>query len=164
VPLTPKAFETLVALLERSGHIMEKDELLNRVWPDTFVEEGTLTQNISTLRKILGEADDGSVFIETIPRRGYRFVGTVRETDFGPGSEEQISTIPGGKVAQTGIRSSRLAALALAAAFLLVAVLLREWIWPATGPAKSKVMLAVLPFQNFSGDSQQEYFSNGLTE
>jgi TolB-like protein/DNA-binding winged helix-turn-helix (wHTH) protein/Tfp pilus assembly protein PilF len=164
VPLTPKAFETLVALLERSGHIMEKDELLNRVWPDTFVEEGTLTQNISTLRKILGEADDGSVFIETIPRRGYRFVGTVRETDFGPGSEDQISTIPGGKVAQTGIRSSRLAALALAAAFLLVAVLLREWIWPATGPAKSKVMLAVLPFQNFSGDSQQEYFSNGLTE
>jgi TolB-like protein/DNA-binding winged helix-turn-helix (wHTH) protein/Flp pilus assembly protein TadD len=162
VPLTPKAFETLVALLERSGHIMEKDELLNRVWPDTFVEEGTLTQNISTLRKILGEAEDGSVFIETIPRRGYRFVGTVRETDFGPASEEQISTIPGVKAAQTGSRSRRLAALGLAAAFLLVAVLVREWIWPV--PAKSKVMLAVLPFQNMSGDSQQEYFSNGLTE
>jgi DNA-binding winged helix-turn-helix (wHTH) protein len=52
VALTPKAFETLLDLLEHSGHILEKDELLKRVWPDTFVEEGTLVQNISTLRRV----------------------------------------------------------------------------------------------------------------
>jgi TolB-like protein/DNA-binding winged helix-turn-helix (wHTH) protein len=164
VPLTPKAFETLLALLENSGHVLEKDELLKRVWPDTFVEEGTLTQNISTLRKILGEAEDGSVFIETIPRRGYRFVGKVREAEFTPAPGEKLSPVQVVKVPQTRIRSRRLTALALVAAFLLVVFLVREWIWPAIVPAQSKVMLAVLPFQNLSGDSQQEYFSNGLTE
>ncbi|HWZ78066.1 MAG TPA: winged helix-turn-helix domain-containing protein [Candidatus Sulfotelmatobacter sp.] len=164
VPLTPKAYETLVALLENSGHILEKDALLKRIWPDTFVEEGTLVQNISTLRKILGEAEEGSAYIETIPRRGYRFVGTVREADFRSGPEEKIVPVPGGRVSRTGIRSSRLSALALAAAFLLIVFLVREWIWPATGPAQNKAMLAVLPFQNLTGDSQQEYFSNGLTE
>lgn len=164
VPLTPKAYETLVALLENSGHILEKDALLKRIWPDTFVEEGTLVQNISTLRKILGEAEEGSGYIETIPRRGYRFVGTVREADFRSGLEEKIVPVPGGRVTRTGIRSNRLSALALAAAFLLIVFLVREWIWPATGPAQNKAMLAVLPFQNLTGDSQQEYFSNGLTE
>jgi DNA-binding winged helix-turn-helix (wHTH) protein len=63
VSLTPKAFDTLLELLENSGHILEKDELLKRVWPDTFVEEGTLVQNISTLRKVLGEAPDGSTSV-----------------------------------------------------------------------------------------------------
>jgi DNA-binding winged helix-turn-helix (wHTH) protein len=58
VSLTPKAFETLLDLLEHSGHILEKDELLEHVWPGTFVEEGTLVQNVSTLRKVLGEAPD----------------------------------------------------------------------------------------------------------
>jgi len=79
VPLTPKVFDILLALVERGGRIVEKDELMKRVWPDTFVEEGNLTQNVSVLRKALGESSGGPQFIETIPRRGYRFVGTVRE-------------------------------------------------------------------------------------
>jgi DNA-binding winged helix-turn-helix (wHTH) protein len=94
VSLTPKAFDTLLELLENSGHILEKDELLNRVWPDTFVEEGTLVQNISTLRKILEEAPDGSTYIETVPRRGYRFAGSVRKTSFEPAFEEKNQPIP----------------------------------------------------------------------
>jgi TolB-like protein/DNA-binding winged helix-turn-helix (wHTH) protein/Tfp pilus assembly protein PilF len=164
VPLTPKAFETLMALLEDSGHILEKDELLNRIWPDTFVEEGTLAQNISTLRKALGETEDGSAYIETIPRRGYRFVGTVREIDLRPGSEQRFPPVPAVIAPPARIRPSWITALALVAALLLAVFLARGWIWPATGPAQSRVMLAVLPFQNLSGDSQQEYFSNGLTE
>jgi DNA-binding winged helix-turn-helix (wHTH) protein len=111
VPLTPKAFETLLALLENSGHILEKEELLNRIWPDTFVEEGTLVQNISTLRKVLGEAADGSAYIETIPRRGYRFVGTVREIDFRPGSEEKLPPVPAVMAPPTRIRPSWITAL-----------------------------------------------------
>lgn len=78
VPLTPKVFEILLALVEQSGHVVEKDGLMKRVWPDTFVEEGNLTQNVSLLRKALGETPGGVQFIETISRRGYRFVATVR--------------------------------------------------------------------------------------
>jgi DNA-binding winged helix-turn-helix (wHTH) protein len=75
VGLTPKVFDTLVALLEQSGHLVEKDELMERLWPGTFVEEGALTRNISDLRKTLGEER----YVETVPKRGYRFVALVRE-------------------------------------------------------------------------------------
>ncbi len=84
VPLTPKVFDILLALVARSGHVVEKDDLMRRVWPDTFVEEGNLTQSVSLLRKALGETPAGPQFIETISRRGYRFVADVRE---GPDSE-----------------------------------------------------------------------------
>src|SRR5215213_953335 len=75
VALTPKAFETLVALVEHSGHVLSKDELMKKVWPDSFVEENNLSQNISQLRRALQSAggDEASDFIETVPRRGYRF-------------------------------------------------------------------------------------------
>ena len=82
VPLTPKAFETLVALVENSGHVLSKDELMKKVWPDSFVEENNLSQNISQLRRALQAAgEEASHYIETVPRRGYRFRAqvTVRE-------------------------------------------------------------------------------------
>jgi pimeloyl-ACP methyl ester carboxylesterase/DNA-binding winged helix-turn-helix (wHTH) protein len=78
VPLTPKAFDLLLFLVENSGHTLEKEELMKQVWPDSFVEENNLAQNISTLRKIFGEG--GSRFIETVPKRGYRFAADVNET------------------------------------------------------------------------------------
>lgn len=79
VPLTAKAFEVLLALVERDGGIAGKDELMARVWPDSFVEESNLAQNIYTLRKVLGQTPDGQEYIKTIPRRGYRFGVGVRE-------------------------------------------------------------------------------------
>jgi pimeloyl-ACP methyl ester carboxylesterase/DNA-binding winged helix-turn-helix (wHTH) protein len=78
VPLTPKAFDLLLVLVENSGHMLEKEELMKQVWPDSFVEENNLAQNISTLRKILGA--EGAKYIETVPKRGYRFVADVNET------------------------------------------------------------------------------------
>jgi len=78
VSLTPKAYEVLLALVRRAGHIVEKEELMKEVWGDAFVEEGNLTHHVFTLRKILGEGHDLE-YIETIPRRGYRFVSPVRE-------------------------------------------------------------------------------------
>ncbi len=78
VPLTPKAFETLLVLVEHGGHVIDKDELMRKVWPDTFVEEVNLAKNVSSLRKILG-AEQSDYYIETIPKRGYRFVAGVRE-------------------------------------------------------------------------------------
>ncbi len=77
VSLTPKAFDILLALLENEGRIVNKDDLMRKVWPNTFVEEGNLTQNVSLLRKALGESATGPQFIETVPRRGYRFVAPV---------------------------------------------------------------------------------------
>lgn len=84
VPLTPKAFDVLAALVERSGHLVEKDELLRLVWSDSFVEEANVARIVHTLRKVLGEDEDGNKFIETVPKRGYRFVADVRgkENDF----------------------------------------------------------------------------------
>ena len=79
VPLTPKVFEILLTLVENSGQVISKEDLMRRVWPDTFVEEGNLTQNISLLRKALGEGQNGHQYIETIARRGYRFVAPVSE-------------------------------------------------------------------------------------
>jgi DNA-binding winged helix-turn-helix (wHTH) protein len=67
VPLTPKAFDLLLALLEHHGHLLEKDELLKLVWPDTFVEEANLSSNISLIRKALGDGENGQKFIETVP-------------------------------------------------------------------------------------------------
>lgn len=76
VPLTPKAFELLLVLVERHGHVVAKDDLMRLVWSETFVEETNLTHHISVLRGALGE---GGPFIEAVPRRGYRFVAAVTE-------------------------------------------------------------------------------------
>src|SRR6476659_2765363 len=94
VPLEPKVFNTLVLLIRNSGHHIEKDELMNAVWPDTVIEEGSLTRNISTLRRVLGDGENGLRYIETVPTRGYRFVATVR--DLGDESVESIEEKPVG--------------------------------------------------------------------
>ncbi len=98
VALTPKVFETLVVLVERSGHLVEKEELMKLVWADAFVEQANLARSIHTLRKALGEEHNGHQYIETVPKRGYRFVAEVREV------------ANGGAVAtpdQTGARTQR---------------------------------------------------------
>ena len=76
VALTPKVFDMLVILVRNSGHLLDKDELIRSLWPDSFVEEGNLSNNIFVLRKALGNDRE---YIETVPRRGYRFVGAVRQ-------------------------------------------------------------------------------------
>ena len=77
VPLTPKAFDLLAALLERPGQLISKEELLQKVWPDTFVEESNLAYNVFALRKALGDTAENSQFIETVPKNGYRFTAAV---------------------------------------------------------------------------------------
>lgn len=79
VSLTPKAFDTLLVLIQNKGNVVSKDFILDEVWKDTFVEESTLAQNISTLRKTLAKYEGSKEFIVTIPRRGYRFVANVTE-------------------------------------------------------------------------------------
>jgi eukaryotic-like serine/threonine-protein kinase len=81
ISLTPKAFEVLLALVERCGHIVEKEELMTVVWPGTIVEEGNLTHHVYILRKVLSEGTSEDPYIETIPRRGYRFVAEVKRKE-----------------------------------------------------------------------------------
>src|SRR5947209_4691005 len=83
ISLSPKVFDTLVVLVENAGHVLTKDELLNKLWPDSFVEESSLTQNISMLRKALGEDTTNPRYIETIPKRGYRFIADVKKRNEG---------------------------------------------------------------------------------
>jgi DNA-binding winged helix-turn-helix (wHTH) protein/Tol biopolymer transport system component len=104
VPLSPKVFETLELLVLSEGRIVSKQEFMRALWPDSFVEDGNLTQNIFILRKLLGTSDDGRSYIETFSRRGYRFAGTVRreevavegeapapaKADFGGGDSDSI--------------------------------------------------------------------------
>ncbi|HZS06006.1 MAG TPA: winged helix-turn-helix domain-containing protein [Blastocatellia bacterium] len=107
VPLTPKAFEALLALVENGGHVIDKDELIRKVWPDTFVEEINLARNIYSLRKVLG----GEQYIETIPKRGYRFVMGVREVRVekaappGPNGMTPGPVVAGESAEQDGVRA-----------------------------------------------------------
>jgi WD40 repeat protein/DNA-binding winged helix-turn-helix (wHTH) protein len=87
VVLARKAFETLLFLVQNSGRVLEKDELMQALWPESFVEEGNLSQNIFVLRKILGDDRNGHSFIQTVPRRGYKFVATVTQLD--------VASLPG---------------------------------------------------------------------
>src|SRR5262247_15268 len=91
-PLPPKVFDTLLVLVENSGRVVSKDELMHSLWPDTFVEESNLTQNISQLRRALGDGAADAQYIETIPKRGYLFVAGVQSLAvIGVSAEEAIA-------------------------------------------------------------------------
>lgn len=110
VHLTPKEFETLVALVRGGGRLMSKEELLKEIWPETYVEEATLAQNIFTLRKALAKWDGGAQqYIETVPRRGYKFIAKVHErheevpTGAGEDATESLSAV---KAETAGMRAT----------------------------------------------------------
>jgi DNA-binding winged helix-turn-helix (wHTH) protein/Tol biopolymer transport system component len=89
LPITPKVFQLLKILIERHGHVVEKNELMKEIWADSFVEDGNLTFNIRMLRKALGDNAASPEFIETVPRRGYRFIAEVRKV-----SDEEEKSFP----------------------------------------------------------------------
>lgn len=121
VALTPKMFELLLVLVQNHGRIVEKDVLLKTVWPDSFVEEGNITFNIRQLRKALGDDAQTPQFIETIPRRGYRFVAPVEETTDGP------DLVPATQATESASFKRLHIQLAVAAVLLITAIVIFVW-------------------------------------
>jgi DNA-binding winged helix-turn-helix (wHTH) protein/TolB-like protein/Flp pilus assembly protein TadD len=164
VPLAPKVFDTLLTLVREHGHILEKDTLMKELWPETFVEESNLTYNISQLRKTLGDGN-GQRYIETVPRRGYRFVAEVRD-----GGDETASLVVEERsevhavVEEEITGKGRLvwkAVTAVLAALLCVATL---YVFRARARPIELRSLAILPFRNVTNDSQDEYLADGITD
>jgi DNA-binding winged helix-turn-helix (wHTH) protein len=138
VYLTPKAFETLLALVEAGGEIVDREALLARVWPGTFVEEGSLSRNISVLRKALSAGDSSREWIETIPKRGYRFIPP--KSALPTSAEEPVE-------APTAHRPSRRNwLLASVSGVVFVAAGLGVWWWMSRALSSPIQSMAVLPF------------------
>lgn len=163
VSIPPKDLDMLFVLVEKAGHIVEKEELLQRVWPGVFIEEGNLARHVFNLRQVLGEGPDGRKYIETVPKRGYRFVGLLKEVDQPP-STQVVASAEQLRVAPDVSRGRTLWLWPTAMILAAVAILVTWRFWPTRNPPAQRVMLAVLPFANLSGDAHEDYLADGLTE
>ena len=186
VSITPKAFELLRVLVENHGHTLSKEDLLRLVWPDTFVEEGNLPFNASQLRKALGQTENGITYIETIPKRGYRFAATVTVVNGGglPAPvadaaeavlqpQQEVAPQKSAAVDKRPLRvlierrplALALVGLTLSGLFLGLSVgRLRERLpWSHSGAVQIQ-SIAVLPFENLSRDPDQEYYADAMTD
>lgn len=179
IVLPPKALATLTVLVENSGHLLTKDELMSAVWPGGCVEENNLAVNVSFLRKLFG----GFECIETVPRAGYRFVAPVSVIGEGQGEaaekagpppevgDDRTAAVADGVPQRRwndgprAVRRLRLEMVVLVALVLAGSAFLatRFRTEPVAGLAPP-VTLAVLPLENLSGDPAQEYFADGITD
>ena len=185
VQLTPKAFDILQLLVENNGRLLSKEELMSRIWPNSFVEEANLTVNISALRKTLGDRRDGGEYIETVPKRGYRFVAEVTElleeseapkrqhvrilardsepdrpenpTSDRPGFQSQLST-------RHALSHRTVAILAAVIAVAGLSIFLYRQHVLHLRTATTPKRLAILPFQNLKEDPNSDFLGYSLAD
>lgn len=155
IPLTPTLLGILETLIEHAGHIVSRQQFMERVWSGRIVEDGNLARNVSSLRKLLGDDAQNPRFIETVPRRGYRFVANVV-----PRSADPIPPIVGQRrrrISRRLFATGSLSALAAAGGVMAVAKIGGGH---RAGPIRS---LVVLPIENLSGEPTQDFFADGMT-
>jgi TolB-like protein/DNA-binding winged helix-turn-helix (wHTH) protein/Flp pilus assembly protein TadD len=157
IPLTPKVFDTLLILIENSGHLVEKDELMEKVWPDTIVEEANLAKNISILRKVLSNGGLEDSFIETVPKLGYRFIGPVKEIKTFKSEEKSQKDVLPTKNNFTKVKY-------LIMPLVLLATVIGFGIWYFSNGEKPIESVAVLPFKTVNGNEKLDDLSDSLTE
>ncbi|MEM7352201.1 MAG: winged helix-turn-helix domain-containing protein [Acidobacteriota bacterium] len=152
VVLQEKPFQLLAALLETPGELVPRETLRHRLWPDTFVDfDANLNASVKKLREALADSASQPRYVETVPKRGYRFIAPVT---------------PGGEAAtDAGRRWPRGPVTVIAATIVLLALgtVGAGWLRTPSAPAE-RVMLAVLPFANLSDDAAREYVADGMTE
>ena len=194
VSLTSKSFDTLLVLVERRSEVVHKDELMKQLWPDTIVEENNLTQQISMLRKALGERPGEHRYVLTVPGRGYRFIAEIneagveepdliveqhsrsritvdvedepeRETD---ALEEHVKYLPDTPRAARRWLTSRSAIVSVPIALALLTFALSIWLTAqkTQPPSKSefKKSIAVLPFKSLNSDPANDYLGTGMSD
>jgi DNA-binding winged helix-turn-helix (wHTH) protein/TolB-like protein len=181
VPLTPKAIEVLCLLVESRGNLVEREEILEKVWRDTFVEEGNLNHAISALRKALG----GDGIIQTVPRRGYRFSAEIREISSEPvetvilekrtvsqttikESEEVLPSEALGERSRPRARSTWIMPITAAVLILLAGMSVQLYrnsnVADLPSEVSSKKILVILPLRSLAGDDDETAFALGITE
>jgi DNA-binding winged helix-turn-helix (wHTH) protein/TolB-like protein/Tfp pilus assembly protein PilF len=177
--LQPKAFDTLLALVQNNGHLLTKDELLNLVWrEETFVEENNLTQQIYALRKVLGQKADGQDYIETVPRQGYRFTNEVREILVENNgliieSREQYhllikeeTTVEESETTNKVMSFVWTRTFVFAALFLVAAIVVAVWAiknQSRTSPTFAPQSIAVMPFKAINPVKDDEHIARGIS-
>jgi TolB-like protein/DNA-binding winged helix-turn-helix (wHTH) protein/Tfp pilus assembly protein PilF len=176
IKLQEQPFQILVFLLEHAGEIVTREQIRQRLWPtDTFVDvDNSVNAAVNRLREALGDAADSPRFVETVPRRGYRFVAPVTEIKSSTGGVPSLSKevvtpakpdeVPAGTSSKAGAASWWKLLIALGLAVTLIAASVWAWEqWRAPGSSHI-TSLAVLPLENLSGDPSQEYFADGMTD
>ncbi|MFZ0751612.1 MAG: winged helix-turn-helix domain-containing protein, partial [Pyrinomonadaceae bacterium] len=190
IPLKPKVVDTLFALIENSGRVMEKDELIEKLWPDSYVEEGNLTQNIYELRKVLHASSERGSYIETIPRRGYRFAVQVNRQPYEesanlvksdevtaaradradvdhPEPETRAKALVTPEVAEVGARISKRSALIFSVVLAGILIGMLYYLSSKRSrPVVSKEIksLAILPFKSLNPEAADEYIGQGMAD
>ena len=180
VQITPKSFDMLVVLVENRGHLVTKEELMERIWPDSFVEEANLSVKMSELRRALGEAPNDNHYIATVPRRGYRFVADVIEisgealdapsrdiehesSDYAATTESPAENANSHPHANSSARYRWLFVAVPVLAIIAAFGLSRADLFGTKEQTRIQ-SVAVLPMANLSGDPNQDYFADGMTE
>lgn len=187
VPLSPKVFDTLLILVENHGHVVSKTELMKLLWPDTYVEESSLTQNISLLRRALTGIESDRQYVETIPKRGYRFVGDVRYVDESANADHVGSVVGDAKTMGVDVNErfhvpdsaevtheprvrfgrinlyvAALAVCVLVGALITLAYRLRQR--ATSNEALAGKSIAVLPFKTIGTESERDLLGLGMAD
>jgi len=164
--LEPKTLSVLIFLLENRGRLIEKEELLNAIWQDTFVTENAMAREIAKLRKALGDDAKEAKYIQTVHTKGYRFVAEVTAAELdGNGSSTTFRDDgkPYNARPQTPIRTVLYIALGIIFAVIVISSIAYRRL--STGPSVDQIStIAVIPLINESGDAEMDYLSDGMTE